>query len=415
MRSVAAVMNSPMIEELRKKEVELEHEEGELAADYGQEHPRMRMLRESKAKLSREIGYEIDRVVGGVEDDLSEIKAREQNIRESLELSRATHDLQSQAAVELRELEREAAAKQVRYEALLTRYQETKSQEGMLLPDAHVVSLAGVPSGPSSPSPTAFGVLGLALSIVLGIMMALLTEHADGTARSIRQIEALFKLPLLSLVPKIRKRRSRPLYGHLLNKSRSSYSEAIHSLYRWAFGGGSGQPSRRVLVTSSLPNEGKTSLAVSLAVRCAGLGRKTIVVDFDLRRPSIAREFDISPERDLVAYLCGSAELDQVIMGDENTGLDILGTNCSGHNVAHLLMSPRLTLLFADLSARYDCIIVDTPPALGIGDAQTLASYVDTMNCRDPVAENEGGGDCSDVEGAGGSAGPKSWNGIHSG
>ena len=377
--SLTDVMGSPVIEDLRRDQSDLERQLGDFEKRFGPLHPQMLALQESMARIERRINEEIGRIVRGLQDDLAIVQARERIVEHNLDLSRSDYATQNQAEVRLRELEREATAKRDVYRALLTRYQETRTQEGLLVSDARVVAMAAVPTDPSTPSPLAFLLIGFALSLAVGSMAALARERLDGRVRSSRQIERFFGLPVLGLVPKIRKERDRPLHAELLRRPRSHYSEVASVLYRSGLAGRDDRGPTIVLVTSALAGEGKTSLASSLAVRGAGLGRRTVLVDLDLRRPAIAREFGISPPADLPGCAPAGTRISDMITRDEATGVDVLSTKRCSENVAEFLMSSRLQDIVQSLRRRYEYIVLDAPPALGLVDVQILLKHADIV------------------------------------
>lgn len=379
--SIAEVVASPLIAELREQEMLLVQEEAELATTYGARHPRIKEVDRERANLAAGIRQEVQRIAHSVENELAAIKTREQTFVRELEALRAERALEDQSEVRLRQLEREAAAKRTVYEAFLARHQELKAREGLEGSNVRVLMPARVPSEPSSPSPLLFAVVGFTASAVLGCMLGLLREQLDKSLRSDRQVERALGLPCLGVVPQVTglSRDHGRLAGYLCGKPRSAYAEGIRALYAAVLvtDGATDPPPRAVLVTSALPGEGKTSTASSLAVLAARAGQKVLLVDFDLRRPGIAREFGLRPHGGVVEVITGRQSLDQVLISNEEAGIDILPVRSSPSDTTALLTSPRIRALLGELRQRYDYIVLDSPPLLAVTDARLLALHTD--------------------------------------
>ena len=278
-------------------------------------------------------------------------------------------------------MEREVAASRSLYETLLVRLKETEQEQDIVQADARLISPAQVPDAPSSPSPKLFALVGFTGSLVLGSILALLLEQLDNTLRTERQVEELLGLPSLGLVPKITDTQGgRRLHGHMLDRPQSPYAEAVHALHTQVCLTGVGRPPPTlILVTSALPGEGKTSLAASLAVFAVQLGHKTLLVDLDLRRPAVAREFKAEPETDVLAVLAGTVRFEDAVVHDAGSGVDLLAAGDDHGNPITQLSSKRLLTVLRDAKERYDCVIMDTPPVLGLPDVKALSPAADTI------------------------------------
>jgi hypothetical protein len=205
---------------------------------------------------------------------------------------------ENEATVQLRELEREAQASRQLYESFLERFKETRDQEDIIEADARVISPAAIPTQPSTHGPKLFGVVGFTISLALGGLLALLREWFDDRIRSAKQVEQALGLPVLGLVPRLGRRCKPHLY--LRAKPLSAYAEAIRSVHAYLQPPRDEDPPTVFLVASALPEEGKTTLAASLAVYAAYCGQNALLVDVDLRHPSVHRELDVPCEVGLI-------------------------------------------------------------------------------------------------------------------
>jgi polysaccharide biosynthesis transport protein len=381
LESSAEVLSSPLVLNLRQREMDLLREEAQLSREYGEHHPLILELRAEQQKLADRVDHEIDNVIANLENEVAIARSRERAHDEHLREAKGQSTITGQAEVQLRELEREVAASRSLYETLLIRLKETEQQQEIVQADARLISPAQVPEAPSSPSPKLFAMVGFTASLVFGSMLALLLEQLDGTLRTSRQVEELLGLPSLGLVPKLdHVRADTGLHGHMIDKPQSAYAEAVHALHTqvWLADADRAPPSA-ILVTSALPGEGKTSLAASLAVFAVQLGQKTLLVDLDFRRPAVAREFKAEPKADLLAVLAGTVRFEDAIVQDPDSGVALLAAGGDHGNPITLLTSKRLTTVLRAARERYDCVIIDSPPVLGLPDVKALSSAADAI------------------------------------
>jgi polysaccharide biosynthesis transport protein len=379
LESSPEVLSSPLILNLREREMDLLREEAQLSREYGEHHPRILELRAEQQRLADRIDHEIGNVIANLENDVALARSRERAHAEHLREARGQSAVTGQAAVQLRELEREVTASRSLYETLLIRLKETEQQQEIVQADARLISPAQIPDVPSSPSPKLFAMVGFTASLVVGSILALILEQLDNTLRTGRQVEELLGLPSLGLVPKADAEAGARLLGHMIDKPQSAYAEAVHDLHTQVCLVDVDRPPSAILLTSALPGEGKTSLAASLAVFAVQIGHRTLLVDLDLRRPAVAREFGAKPETDILAVLAGTVCFEDAIVQDPDTGVDLLAAGADHANPITLLTSKRLMAVLHQARERYDFVIIDTPPVLGLPDVKALSAAADAI------------------------------------
>jgi succinoglycan biosynthesis transport protein ExoP len=378
--SLAEVMSSPVIISLREKEAGVLQQEAQLSQEYGAAHPVMLELAEQQKKLASKIDLEVANIIANLENEVAVADSRERALADALEEAKDRSAVTSRAEIELRQLERESDANRSLYQAFLTRLKQTEEQLDLVRPDAKVVSTAAVPQSPSFPKPKMMIAVGFTSSVLLGTLLALLRERLDSAFHTERQLHEILGIASFGLVPALRRSRRRPKpHRYLLEKPLSAYADAIRSVQKCVELSCGDRRSQVVLVTSTLPGEGKTTLALSLAASAARSGRKTILVEVDLRHPSVAREIGQPFGPGLVEFLTGEAAADEIIhVAQFQNNLHFIPVKGLTWTPVDLLESREMAVLLAGLRTRYDFVFLDAPPAL-VTDARVAALLADTV------------------------------------
>ncbi len=380
LQSVGDVTASPLILQLRQQQVELERQEAQLRTLYGDRHPLMVQLKDEKAKVAAGIHDEVTRVTRTLENDVKVASVQVASVQTALDKLKNRSAEDRAADVQLQELERVATANRTLYEQLLARFNETQDQQGIVEADARVVAKATPPAVPSSPGPKLFAAAGFTVSFLLGSLLAILLERLDRGLRSAREVEAALGLTTLGLVPRVdRLRRKQRPHQYLREKPLSSYAEAIRGVLTALKLSNPQSPPRVLLVTSSLPEEGKTTFAVSLASLVARSQKRVLLIDLDLRHPSVHRELGWQVSAGLVEYMAGERTLQEVIHNDLETGLHFLPVKAHTTTPTDLLESDKMRELLQVCRENYDLVVLDSAPVASVNDTKIAAGLADRV------------------------------------
>lgn len=381
--SMADVVQSGTISSLRQKQAELARELANLSSRYGPRHPEVVNAEAQRRDIDIQIGAEISRIIGSLQNNVSVAETRVASLQQSLREIRGETGEDSQAMIQLRELEREAAANRAVYESFLNRFKETSQQQDLQVPDSRVISPATAPLSPSYPRKALALAVALVLSAMLGVGLAFLLEHLDnglGTGRDVEEALGLPHLVAIPLVPAEKGPGGKPLKPHeyLVQKPLSAFSESLRSLRSALQLSNVDNPPKVILFTSALPNEGKTTTSVSFARAAAASGLKVALVDCDLRHPSVHKTFGLAtPTAGLVELLAERLDPEAVMIEDEKTSLRILPIATGTANPPDLMASSQMHLLIDRLRKDYDLVVLDSAPVLPVSDSRVLSRLAD--------------------------------------
>ncbi|HZB93299.1 MAG TPA: polysaccharide biosynthesis tyrosine autokinase [Stellaceae bacterium] len=372
--TASAVLNAPLVQKLRDEQATLLQRQAELATRYKPAHPTMVNLRAELQDVTRKLKEETDKAEAALSSDVAVARAREAALRQTLaELQRST-DQQDTASIELHELQREAAANQALYENFLAKFKQASTQADIQEPDARLVAPAIAPSAPFYPNRSMMMTTIVTASIALGVALAFLLEWLNNGFRTAEQVERELGVRALGLVPTVGAEETP--HELVVERPTSPYSEAVRAVRTALRYTRVDRPPKLVLVTSSLPGEGKTMMALSLARSVARSGGKALLIDCDLRRPTVAKVVGCGTGRTLLDLFDGAAP-ETLIARDGGSGIDVVTAKGGTANPQDLLGSHPMQAFLADMRERYDLIVIDAPPVLVVSDAVVLSHLAD--------------------------------------
>ncbi|RYG24523.1 MAG: polysaccharide biosynthesis tyrosine autokinase [Burkholderiales bacterium] len=282
------------------------------------------------------------------------------------------------AEVRLRELERQAESAKTLYENFLNRAKETREQVGIQTPDARIVGVANVPLVASYPRKLIIVGVAFGLSLLAGFGIVLLIEQLENTLRDPDRLEKLTGRPLLSLIPMEKSVGPVP-EDIVLDHPTSQVAEGLRTLRNALSLVDVDNPPRVIMITSSLPGEGKTFLSSTFARSALdGYGR-VLLIDADLRRPRVHKVFDLPNTVGLADVVSGAVPLEQAVQRDPRSRVDILTAGQRSPTPMDLLRSQAMADFVQRVRGLYDLVVIDTPPFAPLADAQIVAKLVDKI------------------------------------
>jgi exopolysaccharide transport family protein len=369
---------------LRAKLADASQREADLLARYNGRHPAVVNVEAEKRDLERSIAAETQRMIQAVNNEYALAKARlgatEQAMREATGQGGLNYD----DSVRLRELERTAAVNKSLFEDVLQKAKITDEQSTFRPREARVIMPAQKPGGPSSPNTRKGLLTALFAGLGLGVVGALAMEKLNAGFTTPRQVEDALGVPVLASVRRMdnsklvsKDGKAIPLVFYHVHYPLSPFSEAVRTLRSGIHMSDVDRPPKVIHVTSSRPGEGKTTLAVSLAISAAFSGLKVALVDADLRHPSVSRFFKLEQEKGLVDLLTGATTSDNVFKFQNDLKLMVVPAGSKSLNPTDLLGSERMKLLVSHLRETFDYVVVDTPPVGPVVDPVIVANLAD--------------------------------------
>lgn len=371
--SLPEVLQNPAIQRLQEQRATLDAQYQQNAAVYQSDWPAQRQLRGQIDELDRQIQNLARGILNSIQGQYVVAANNERALAGQVEgLKGEVLDLRTRS-VQYNILAREVDTSRSLYDALLERYKEVGVTGTVASNNISIVDRAKEPTAPSKPNLIVNLALAALLGLGLGALAAFVLEALDETLATPEDAEAKLGVPVLGVIPLL-PRDQAP--REALDDIRSPFSEAYYSL-RTAlqFSTPDGVPSS-LLVTSSRPAEGKSTTAFATALNLARIGKRVVLIDGDLRNPSMHRIVGVDNEAGMSNLLAGVSSLDQVVQPTSEPNLGIIPSGPLPPNPAELWGGDRLRKILAEMREQVDHVVIDGPPVLGFADAPLLASVV---------------------------------------
>lgn len=379
--SIAA--SDPALQATRQQLTQLQTQATSMASTYGSAYPPLKTLQLQIAQLQRmKTQLETARTTRA-QKELDAATSHEQMLRERLNAQEQLVYSNGEKGVALQFARSQYEADRTLYDGLQQRLQEAGIMAGLHSSSIHIIDNADLPTSPSSPRTSFNRAAGLGIGFLLGMGLALLLEAMDTNLKTITDIERTLQLPLLAAIPKVDTENLLPsaFRQHATAKGNSSWSriaEALRGMRTSILLSSPGAPPKVLLVTSTRPAEGKSSISTLMAVTFALNGSKVLIVDSDLRRPSVHLRYRIGKGLGLSSVLSGKASIKEAITEwPDLPNLHIMTSGPVPPLPSELLGSRQMEELVEHLRSEYDFVLIDTPPVLAVTDASILARLAD--------------------------------------
>ena len=371
--AAAETMQNPTVSSLRQQQAELAAAYAKMMVQFEPGYPPAQALRNQMDVIARTLAREEGRVASSVKGNYQAAIEREQNLLKRVEALKTSVLDYRERSVQYNIFQRDVDTNRQLYDALLQRYKEIGVAGGVGVNNISVVDQAEIPTAPSSPN----WMLNLALSVLLGAFIGagitLLLEQLDQGISDPKEVEEALGLPLLGTIPLSD---ASDIVATLSDPKSALYEAYLSLRTNLSFTTAHGLP-KIMAVTSTRPGEGKSTTGFALACSLARGGGKILLIDTDMRSPSVHQEVGLSNSAGLSNYLSGSDDLSELTQATSIAGLYVMTAGPQPPSAAELLSSDRMPLLLDKLLETYNHVILDAPPVMGIADAPIIGSLVE--------------------------------------
>jgi polysaccharide biosynthesis transport protein len=381
LETIPAVLRHPLVQKLKEQESDAERKLGDAAKRYGPEHPRLIQARAELDAAKENTRRQMESVVAGVSREYEMAKANEAAVERALGQSK--YDIQSlnRKEFQLGVLEREVQQNRNLYEMFLGRLKETSVGSDFQSTVARLVDPASVPATAHAPKKAQIVAISFVVALVVAMMLALLLDRLNNTLNSTGDVEHRLGVPVLGVLHKVKGFDKKGFASQLafFNDTQSTFAEAVRTVRTSILMSALDHQHKVVVVTSSVPEEGKTTLSFNLA-GALGQVKKVLLIDADLRRPKIGklvgRDSNAPGLADLVA---GQSQLSDCIFFHAQAGIHVMSAGTVPPNPLELLSARRFEEVLEKLKTTFDVVLIDSAPLQLVSDALVLSQHASAV------------------------------------
>lgn len=377
---IPEVLNHPSIQNVRESELDAERNVSELSKVYGPKHQKMISARAELVSVQNTLARQVRALISGITSEYRQVESQVVRLRASVETAKQEYRKLTTLESGRRILQREVDINQQLYNSFFTRLKETSEVEGFESANARVLDEATVPRDPAKPKKSLIVAGSFFLSFCFGVFITVILDFLNSGIRSVDDIEKKLGQRMMGLIPWLPHRKREDLgLREFFNTQNHAFAESIRTLRTSIQLLDLSGQKNVVMITSSVPKEGKTTVSTNLAFALGQLG-KTILIDADLRKPSVAKRFDIPNfQPGLANVIAGTHSFEECLITDSGSDIDILTSGPVSSNPQEMLMSEKFRALVKRLKDTYDHVVIDTAPTQAVSDAIIISDSCDSL------------------------------------
>ena len=385
---------SPLLDKLHQQQADLKIQIAELSTQFGPSYPKLAQLNNQSKEIDRQLQNEVHKAVDHLRGQYQTAVQRETMLRAALDKQKQEANRLNENAIDYTLLKRDVDSNRQLYEGLLEKLKEAGVTAGLKSNNFRIVDAARPPNAPVEPNIPRNLAFAFVLGLTSGVGLAFLMEGMDNTVRTTEQAQMISALPSLGMIPlgskptntsiaakRLALTSSREVFELVTQvRPQSQMAESYRALRTSLLLSNLGAPPKVIMVTSARPQEGKTTTSINSAIVLAQKGVRVLLVDADLRRPSVHKTLGMGPRSGLSNVLTGNATLEQAItVSPILPNLFILPAGSPPPNPAELLASANMRDVLNELREQFDHVVIDTPPTLSVTDAVVLSPRMDAI------------------------------------
>jgi len=377
---LSQILNNTLIKELKNQQTTLQTQYKELSTKFKDGYPKMRQLIARIKELDSRILAERHRIINSIKNDYKSAQKNEDYLREKAEEQKKRALKLQDKATQYKIIQREVQTNKTVYQSLLQRSKEIEATIGADVTNIQIVDTARTPLFPSKPRVSLNLLLSVFIGLFSGIFIAFFQEYLDNTIKNPDELSERFKIPVLGLIPFMKEMvdNRKTMALQLFNNPRSPIAEAIKTTMTSVQLSAVDKPNKLILITSILPGAGKSTFATNAALSYLTDGAKCLIIDVDLRKPSLHNIFNVEKnQKGLSSVLSGMSKLTEVIRASSYNGLYYISSGPLPPNPAELLSSRSMRNLLSIIREKFDYVILDCAPFQGFAEVLVLANMVD--------------------------------------
>ncbi|MGO2564035.1 MAG: GumC family protein, partial [Pseudoalteromonas nigrifaciens] len=378
--SMPEITSHKVVQDVKRELVLVERKVSDLGEVYGNKHPKMISAKAELATVKANLNKQIKGLVTGIEKELNRTTRTVNTLEADLKKIRDDYQYITRKETQYNQLKREVETNRNIFNTFLSRSKETEVTSDFTSAAARFTDRAYTPKYPSKPNKKLIVIITFIASFAFAVVMSFIFDALNDTVKTKNDVESKLAQRMLGLLPKVKISRKNPfpIYAYLEDKYRR-FAESVRTFRTSLLLTQLDRNHQIIAVTSSVPGEGKTTTSANLALSLAQMG-SVLLIDADLRKPSLAKRFDIPVfHPGLSNLITGTEQFSECVHLDERSGVAIMPSGQIPSNPLELLSSARFDELLKVLKTKYDHIIIDTPPTQAVSDALVIAQSVDSV------------------------------------